>query len=90
VRVAGRRHRHDHDQRAEDHEEGRAQTADAPAGVAAPVERGVSGVLAEEDRRQQLAGQHEEHLDAQEPAGHGVGDGVIEEHGDERDGAQPV
>src|SRR5262249_4042446 len=70
------------DQRRED-------AADAP-----PVEAGereaAAAELVEDDPGDQETRDHEEHVDADEAARHGAREGVIAEHRQHRDRAQPV
>ena len=76
------------DERDEDDERaGRQQSA----GAAGP-ERGERGAAFGEEGLQQqrgdeVAGEDEEHVDAQEPAGGGAEVGVVEQHGDDGQGA---
>ena len=56
----------------------------AKVGVAGPV------ALLEQQRRDQEPGHDEEHLDAEEAAVHPREPGVVEDHGDHRQRAQPV
>ncbi len=78
--------REDHHQAREDAPyppsvEGGDHTDSAPARVPEAFE---------EDRRDQEAGDHEEHVDAYESAPHPSGECVEADHKEDRDGAQPV
>ena len=79
-----------HDDHRQGHEQRRQQPA-GPAKVEVPeVDASAALVLADQQQRDEVAADHEEHLDSDEPAGQPRGVGVVHHHGDHGEGAHPV
>ncbi len=90
VRVIVCDHRNDEHERAKE-EQQRGREATNPANVVPPpVDPAGAPVLGEQDRREQISRQHEEHLDPEETARQAGGERVIQQHRDECHGSQPV
>jgi hypothetical protein len=90
--LAGGRERHgdvDGDQRHH-HEQGGQQAAEAAEPELAQVDAAGALVLADQQQRDQVAGDDEEHFDTQEATRQPVVVGVVEHHRDHGDGAQAV
>ena len=86
-RPDGERHHRHH---REDDGERRQQPPCAPQPEPPEVGAERRLVLVEQERRDQEPGDDEEHLDADPPAVHPREPGVVADHGDDRQGAQPV
>ena len=78
------------DERRDEHEHERGEEAEGAAPVEPREREAALGEAAPDDPRDQIAGDDEEDVDAGEAAARRRGEGVEDDDGRDRDGAQPV